>query len=276
MKKYTNEWHDSRREKFLVYNFEFDSTIDLCNYLKSARINRKVFPRLHFRNCGSTGSDKLRRGFYQTKSIKEAIYLCENGWNEGYDFFETLKKSLEVTGDRIYFVTGDETDTVNLFVNLSCKYYTTKEAVFNKGVIIQNLIKQLEEKHYKVNLHAFALMCEGNEIVNIVVNLKNKGEKIDDKKTYFALCNPSFLRRLIFRVLETSDVKNKDWAKNYGSPCDAKTIKEFYKTGKLDIVIPQAYEVGIRGDEDINKDWKEFLRHENLARRLINISIIGA
>lgn len=258
MKKSITNWNGNT-----VYNFDFVDTIDLCNYVKHARINENIFSKNKIREHGSETCDT--NGWYQTKNLKEAIKLCKKGWNEGFDFFKTLKKSLEATGDRIYIFPANNDDTVNLYINLAYHHLTTKQAIVNRGVIVQNLIKQLEENYYKVNLNAFSLIYCDNEISNISVGLKGKDEQLDSKKAYFALCNPSFLRRLIFRVMESSDFKDKNWIICYGYPCNAETIRKFYQSGKLDIVIPQASEIGITGD-NINEDWRRFLKYEKLQK----------
>jgi hypothetical protein len=262
MRKYVDNWNG-----FKVHNFEFDGTRELCDYVKRVPLNTRRFTQSMVKDYGSEGSDKTFQGggWYKTKNLKHAIKLCENGWNEGFDFFKTLKRSLEATGDRIYFFPADETDTVNLFVNLSYNWETREKAIVNRGIIIQNLIRQLEENYYKVNLNAFVLNFCGNEILDVIVKLKDKNEKLDPKKAYFAFCNPSFLRRLIFRILESADLREKEWTENYGYPCDSDTIKKFFKTTKIDIVIPQASEIGINGNS-INEDWNTFLKYANLRK----------
>ena len=260
MKKFIDHWNN-----YTVYAFNFKNPLDLCDYVRKAEINTKIFPINIVKERGSEGSDKSVNGggWYQTKDIKQAIDLCTDGWYEGFDFFKSLKSSLDYRGDKLTILSRSKEKPINILVNLSYNWQTTRQAIVNRGVIIQNLINELERNGYKVNLKTFALISYKNELSCVVINLKGIDEHLDARKAYFSFCNASFLRRLVFRVMESSDFKKIGWNENYGYPCDSDFIKKAFSTGKFDIVIPQPSEIGITG-QDIVKDWRQFLIFENL------------
>lgn len=260
MNKWINRW-----DKYTVYAFNFKNLPDLCQFVRNSEINSRIFSNQLIFERGSEGSDLTFNGggWYQTRDINEAIRLCEDGWHKGFDFFKSLNNDLNRRGDKRLKLPKDKNKPINILVNLSYCWETTNNAIINRGVIIQNLVYELERNGYKVNLKTFSLIeCE-KELSCIIVNLKNYDELLDTRKAYFAFCNASFLRRLIFRVMECSDFKELLWVQNYGFPCNAELIKKAFNTSELDIVIPQSYEIGIRG-EDIFKDWKQFLIFEDL------------
>lgn len=290
MKKSIKYWN-----KFTVYGFYFSGPIDLCEYARNARINTEIFPLNSVKQSGSEGSDTTWLGgrWYKTDSLEQALKLCEDGWNEGYDFYKSLKNKLERRTDKLQAIPADKSKTINIFVNLSYCWETPAAAIINRGVIIQNLIKVLENNDYKVNLKAFTLNSvkdlrqevqnwsfnaqdmrvdeqrfyeafnDKDELSCVVITLKEPDKQLDPRRAYFAFCNPSFLRRIIFRVMESSEFENPNWVGIYGYPCDADVMRHAFTTNKLDIIIPQAWDIGIKG-ENIVKDWKQFLQYEHL------------
>ena len=260
MKKFIDHWNN-----YTVYAFNFKNPLDLCEYVRKAEINTKIFPMHIVKDQGSEGSDETVNGggWYQTENIKQAIDFCTDGWHKGFDFFKSLKRTLDFKGDKLTILSRSKNKPINILVNLSYRWETTHEAVVNRGVIIQNLVNELERNGYMVNLKTFSLNYYEDEVSCVVVKLKEVEEHLDIRKAYFAFCNPSFLRRLVFRVMESSDFKKDGWNQNYGYLCEYDFIKKAFSTGKFDIVIPQPSEIGITG-QNIIEDWRQFLIFENL------------
>lgn len=176
MKKFIDRW-----ENYTVYAFNFKNPLDLCEYVRKAEINTKIFPEHIVKSGGSEGDDKTFNGggWYQTRNVKQAIDFCSDGWHEGFEFFKSLKKTLDYRGDKLNLLSRSKEKPINILVNLSYCWETTKGAVVNRGVIIQNLVNELERNGYKVNLKTFALIYYENEISCIVVNLKSIQEHLD-------------------------------------------------------------------------------------------------
>ena len=96
---------------------------------------------------GSEESDETVNGggWYRTENIKQAIDFCTDGWHEGFDFFKSLKRTLNFKGDKLTILSRSKNKPINILVNLSYRWETTHEAVVNRGVIIQNLSMNWKE-----------------------------------------------------------------------------------------------------------------------------------
>lgn len=92
----------------------------------------------------------------------------------------------------------------------------------------------------------------------IDIILKSPGERINLQKFYFAFCNPSFLRRLIFRVTETTQGLRNGWISGYGRCMPTNEIKKILGIDKNNIFINWPAEMGVEG-KNIEEDIKAFL-----------------
>ena len=169
MKKFINRWN-----VYTVYGFVFNNIPDFCNYVRKAPINTNIFPLKDVKEFGSEGSDKIVNGggWYQTENINQAIEFCMDGWHKGFDSFARLNNTLDYRGDKLSFLPKDKSKPINILVNLSYNWETTRNAIVNRGVIIQNLVNELERNGYKVNLKTFSLIQYQSELSCIVVKLK--------------------------------------------------------------------------------------------------------
>ena len=75
-----------------------------------------------------------------------------------------------------------------------------------------------------------------------------------------------FLRRILFRILETLDV-TEDWSDGYGSTCDESFVRKALNLGKDDIFFDQPRSMGIRG-ENLAKDFEAAIKHLNLEDKI--------
>lgn len=78
MKKFIDRWGN-----YTIYAFNFKNPLDLCEYVRKAEINTRIFPEHIVKSIGSEGNDKNVNGggWYQTKSLKQAIDFCSDGWH---------------------------------------------------------------------------------------------------------------------------------------------------------------------------------------------------
>ena len=68
----------------------------------------------------------------------------------------------------------------------------------------------------------------------------------------------------MFRVLETSDVKN-NWKEGYGKPCGEGFMRDYYKLNKDDIYFGEPRELGIKG-KDIGEDFENVINKLELQK----------
>ena len=85
-------------------------------------------------------------------------------------------------------------------------------------------------------------------MVNISINLKRPGDLfLNIEKCYFPIKAKEFLRRLLFRVLESVPVEDLFWGEGYGKPASIKEMREFFNPNSKDLIISYPSEMGIKG-----------------------------
>ena len=127
---------------------------------------------------------------------------------------------------------------------------------------VHGYLARLEDKGYIVDLKVFELSECDNEYIDLSVNIKQVDELLNITKCYYPLVSKEFLRRLLFRVLESTPV-NSSWSQGYGSSLNSDEIRKFYKLKEKDLIIAPPIEIGIRG-EDIFEDTVSLFENLNL------------
>lgn len=246
--------------------------------------------------------------FTSTNSYKEAWDMARYSWNEGFDKFynkfKCINYKLEETKKREhYFLPVGyspsvprylkgipttmhayqdvyENKNISIFMNLSYSASEKKGSIENRGILTLNLIDYLEKKNYNVNFYTLEASYESGEICMYIIPLKKFNEKLNVKKCYFPLVNPSFLRRLVFRLNELTPVENYGWGSSYGTPLLLDKKPEFIElaynlTNPRDkfnsdyIYISTPEELGING-KDINEDCENFIKIINSKYHLFD------
>lgn len=270
-----------------VYNLHFFGLKDLYDYLKSnPQINYRVFSIL-----GSMDKDKS----YAGATLEESIEYILQGYKKNLDSFLKANKRLQnsiteykedyvvkrslyagvpiaslvaanIPDCRLITEPENSLEVRNVYYNLSCEYLTTSSQIENRGLAALYLIQALEARGILVNFKAFSLTNTKTEISNVSIDLKRAGEeKLNIQKCYFPLSSKEFLRRIIFRIMETSDLKDPEWGNGYGHPATQSECREFYKAKPQDIVITSPMETGITG-ENIYKDTLNMIESLNLEK----------
>ena len=264
-------------ESYTIYKARFNSLFDLYNYLKSdPKTNRIVFS-----NLASVSNDRSFAG----KPYYEAVEDLIGDIDPGYKEFLTLQKDLNyaslkdihkynlvrtVAGGHLnipaYSAGIKKPKFVRIHVTLSYSCMTTKKQVLNRAIIITNILTALEKAGYSVDLNVFELSERDNELCYIIVQIKRQGERMNMAALYKTLCRVEFLRRILFRILETLDVKNY-WGSGYGSTCYKDFTKKVLKFGPNDIYFDQPIHMGIEGD-DLAEDFESAIRYLNLEDKI--------
>ena len=275
-------------EEYTIYKFRFRGLSDLYNYLKSDPIiNRKVFG---IRLSSTFGSVNFAGNRYE-----DALEQLIDYNDPKYEEFLKMSKSTKVKNLKIGSVykqintvaggvvrpqalaTGDPyvyrttrvyklDKTVNIYATASYYWGTSKAQVFNRAVILTNIIHALEEQGITVNVNVFEASYNHDEIIEMELNIKKNGKSTNYQALYRSLCNVEFLRRLLFRVMETAEVKN-DWREGYGATCSEEFMREYYKIDKDDIYFGEPREMGIKG-KDIGNDFEEAVNRLNLNKMI--------
>lgn len=264
-----------------IYVANFSSLYNLYQYLKNdPKINYRVFGRLAseengFEFAGMPYKDALEdllnpndKKFKDFLKVIKTVNSAKLGDSKKY---KTVKS---YTGSRINntaYITGNPKcytkreivqvpKFIKMSINLAYNCSHDKREVYYRSIIISNLVKALEEAGYSVSVNTFALVQEDSEIMKITVKMKSHNGKLHMSDLYKMTCNVEFFRRIIFRIMETLDVKDDYWEIGYGHPCDESMIKEVLRLKKDDILFGQPHEMGIEGN-NIAVDFKNAIKH---------------
>ena len=272
---------------YVRYYARFNNLYELYDYLKAnPGINTMVFNKL-----ASLKNDSDFAG----KPYEEAVEDLINEVDPGYEEFLSLQRDLNnvrkgmihkyqtvrtVAGGHLNipaYSAGNplcyETEErvvkpkfVKIHIALSYYWGTSKSQVLNRAIIITNVLKALENAGYNVDLNTFELSEEQKELVYIAVQIKRHGEKMNMSALYKTLCHVEFLRRILFRVLETLDV-TEGWVDGYGSTCSETFTRKALNFGENDIFFDQPRAMGIQG-KDLASDFENAIKHLNLEDKI--------
>jgi len=278
---------DGYKWSYTMYKARFRNLYELYEYLKSdPEINRTIFKQL--------SSEKGDRSF-AGKPYAEAVEDLISPIDPGYEEFLALQKNIDMgqnvtinkyktvktvagghlnipaysAGAPLCYETEERITKprfIRIHINLSYAFWIKESQVYNRAVIITNTAKALEKAGYSVDINAFQFVKCGDELVNVIVGIKQHGEKINMTALYKTLCHVEFLRRILFRVQETLAVRN-NWESSYGQVCDESVIRNVLGLGKEDIFFSEPSALGING-VDLARDFVVTIRKLNLEDKI--------
>ena len=270
-----------KRDNLKVYNIHFSNLTDLYDYLKS---NPKVNTRVFSRQASLTRD----RDFYG-EPLDQAIEYCLGGYKKDFDNFLKTSNELKQIGiededERILkrgfyggvplaplvaagvpdcmlrYDRSEDVKYVTIYFNLAYPAFTSTSAIVNRGLATLYLIEALENRGYIVNFKAFELSYCGSEAINISINLKKPGDLfLNIEKCYYPMKAKEFLRRILFRVLESAPVEYYHWSDGYGRAASVAEMKEFIGADNHDLIIGAPSNMDIEG-HNIYKDTLSLIK----------------
>lgn len=273
---------------YKLYLVRFNSLYDLYDFLKSnPQINHKVFYEL-----GSIDGSYDFAGVPYEEAVENLVREIKDN---NFDNFLKIQSSLDncinipvnkyrtintlagghlnipaySSGTPLCYETEErimKPKFVKANVLLSYRFGTTKEQVFNRAIIIINVLKALEKAGYKIDLNTFSLARCNYEYIHVVVKIKDYNEKLNMASLYKTLCQVEFLRRIIFRLREITDVKDS-WNGGYGTTCDVKEVKSILKCDDNELFFGQPDEVGVYG-ENLEDDFDRMIDSIGLGDKI--------
>ena len=105
-----------------------------------------------------------------------------------------------------------------------------------------------------------------DELILSTFDIKHHGQRVNYQALYKSLVDVEFFRRLCFRIIEISDVK-ENWSYGYGRTCDKETAREVLRLKKEDIYFDQPNSMGIKG-YDIGDDFGSVMRRLHLDKMI--------
>ena len=284
-----------KKSGYIWYEVEFSSLYELYRYLSmNPQVNMDIFKDQRSLMPLSTNLDFFEMEYDEAleclvgkydKPIQELLKLRRDLSKTIY--FPSLERNVvkALSGSRIClnsFITNNpkrfyrlerelEKKFITIHVNLSYNASITKDQILNRGALIYNLVKMLEDNNYVVELKTFVLLKISDEICYIKVRLKNRTEKFNLKNGVFPLLSVDFNRRIIFRVIESLNVKNTKWGTLYGSYINDFLTKELLSLSENDIYVPAPSDLGIEG-MNLRDDIDSFLDYVNI-KKYVNVNI---
>ncbi len=255
----------------MCHQWTFSGLEDLLQHVEHGAVNTKAFANDCFSVSGSAE-------FTGTDSLAEAVSLCRGGYHASFNDFlsmqQELKGHLPTTAFRraaersvhgfapnipamlhgspkaMYRLAAqEEIKFLRLYFNCAYPSTETHNQIIWRGVYTMALIELLEQLGYRIDLSFFALIHGRDELesVYISVNLKDSGDALDQMSCYFPMCHPSYLRRLLFRVIETTPGLSRRWEYNYGRAAEAPDVAAF-----LDLNPQEAILIGTPTDMGVH------------------------
>ncbi len=270
---------ECNRSNYLYYPVRFGSLYEIYHYLKSKpEINKEIFYSLSSRegsiNFAGVPYNEAVENLIKTDDtmyfqfldlIKDVSVAKSGNTNKFRKVYKAYGSHLSnprfVAGAPLCYEGNERIKKpkfINVYATFSYSNTTSRYQVFNRAIILISFINALEKHGYKVNLNAFELSRYDNEMVNIMVELKNYTGKIDIEALYKSSCKIEFLRRILFAVLETIPVKNT-WNDGYGRVCPDQVVRDALNIGEKDIYFGTPQDLSIGGG-DIVEDFHDCLK----------------
>lgn len=267
------------RRLMKIYRISFGSPGELHMWLSGdPAVNREIFTRQH----SIIGDEDFAGADYET-----ALRYCLEGCGEHYGVVMELQRELEkyvpvqVCSRRKEksfagshpnvpaFIAGSpkamfrmeravEKKFVNIYFNLACPVMTSPEAIINRGAAALSLVRLLEGRGMGVNFKVFMAVYSRGEIFLFEITCKPPQEQLNVKKCCYPLCSREFVRRIIFRVMESVPFENREWYPNYGEALTDSQFRSLFDISGNDMVISTPREMGVTG-EDIFGDSERML-----------------
>jgi len=263
---------------YTLYGFKFKGLNDLYDFLiQKPKINRVVWD--DDEKISSLDSDQDFHGVPYPEALEKLVQQNDPGYKEYLKIQKNIigrsikihkyKDVKSIAGgvvDPVLYTTGSpliyntsrlvsKPNFITIDIQVAYRCCTSINQVFNRAIIITNLIKALERNGYSVNVNSFMLAYKNDEIIQAVFEIKQHGQQANYQALYKSLVDVEFFRRICFRLMEITDVR-RNWPDGYGFTCEEDMARKILHLTKDDIYFDQPHEMGIYGD-DIAKDFEK-------------------
>ena len=153
---------------------------------------------------------------------------------------------------------------VNIFINSSQSGGTNKEDIAFHGAMMLSAIEQLEKNGYRVGIYVgkIVYLSVSESVTGYIVNIKQPMAPLNILKCSFYMVNPSFLRRISFKIDETEPKIEDCTHSSYGQATNYKDIENIVSGTFKESMLVYDTRVEIdkdMSDEDNMNNIKEFL-----------------
>ena len=247
----------------IVNVLEFENIRDVVHYINSTKATS------WFVESGEHSEVKAAHkvNWYGTPDFETALNMFVNGWEEKAkqieNQFRNLKRGTAINMSHVKFtqdVVGFQPIVPNYLMGLPNSMVGTKMVMRKEKVVTLNinnsfassvkadkieetclkalqLIKTIELGGCRVNLNTFYIgkvidVIDGKRmaIYNLIkFKIKSANERLNISKVAFPLIHPSFLRRIMFKVIEHSPIFTPPFTNSYGRVVQVDEFVEVYK-----------------------------------------------
>lgn len=260
---------------------EFDTISDIAKCVKEGT------PSLWFdkRQVSHEISDD-RTDFCKTRTFTDAYNMLTEGWYEGSKKLEKClaldKGSMLNKLERKFVqdVVGFQPIVANYLMGIPKSMVNSKMVMRKEKVVTLNycasfsgavsantieencitafrIVKAIEAAGTRVNLNVFYVGCVYNYQTStkrynlIKLRIKGANERLNIAKMAFPMVHPSFLRRILFRVIEVSSSFTREYVGNYGRVVSNDEFMRVFKDRlKGEYIIPTYIADSIDWNED--------------------------
>lgn len=250
MKYFTIENHKvegQAREK-TVHVTEYESIEEFEKDLMAKEVSTLFKGPYKNRKFEDLSSVSGNASFTGTHSFNDALNLLRNGWEHGAK--ELTKKlkvknnspQMELVRKTVYDIVGfqacvprylqgvpqsminkrmipQKQKVLTLVKDICYSAGVSQERIMEDSITFLQIVQAIEAQGIRVNINAAFLSKEGNEWSWVRLKIKGANERINISKMAFAMAHPSFLRRMMFRYIETDErLQSKGFTRGYGVP----------------------------------------------------------
>lgn len=238
---------------------EFDSLGDFTGYLETAK------PAKHFARRGKASSQEVDDydNWHGTRTYGEALDLTQHGWlpaaeklSKKLPVASTLgtakakRNEFNVVGFQASvprYLQGIPTNMVNqkviaqkqkiIVLNRSVVFPAnwSSERIMSEGIKALQVVQMIESQGFRVKMNVFTCQQRDEEIAVARVCVKKPDERFSLAKIAFPMAHTGFLRRLMFKWVESFQELQNDFTGGYGF-----AVGERYKdiAEKSEVVLP--------------------------------------
>ena len=147
---------------------------------------------------------------------------------------------------------------VDIVLNQSWRAMTPKHVISYNGAFVLSYIDVLERDGYRVNLYVGKLARRDNgDSYGHIVRIKKDSEPLNIYQVSFYLINPSYLRRIAFRIDENEDYLYDETHNGYGSASGYHVSREMIrKSLDSDTLIFIDSSTGIRPEQEFDENFE--------------------
>ena len=260
---------------------EFDTISELAEYVKKGK------PSPWFeKKQKSQETSLIMTEFSKTRTFEEAYKMLTEGW---YDGSKKLEKRLTLEKDTMFDklerkfvqdVVGFQPIVPNYLMGVPKSMVNSKMVMRREKVVTLDycaafpskvsantieencitafrIIKAIEASGIRVNLNVFNVAYEfdyetGTRRYNLIkLRVKGANERLNVAKMAFPMVHPSFLRRILFRIIEVNPCYTFEFVRTYGKVLTNDEIVSIFKDRlKGEYLIPTYVANSIDWNED--------------------------